>query len=127
MKYDIKSNFTVAEAVASKSYNAGATNSVAVDHKEHPSSSFALSVGTVGSSATVDMKLQNSDNNSDWTDEVTGIGNDTAITQITAAGTASLHCVNPRARYSRVVVTVATAACVLGVTSIAGPKKVVSV
>lgn len=128
MKNDPGTNYYIAEAIASKSYNAGATNSAAVDHATAPCVSFFISVGTVGSSATVDAKVQYSDDNSTWTDEPdTTAGNDTAITQITEAGTAQLNVPNPRARYSRVVVTVATAACVLGVTSIAGQKRSVSV
>lgn len=128
MKFDPGTNYTIAEALASQSYNAGAQNSAAVDHADAPCASFLISVGTVGSSATVDAKVQYSADNSTWTDEPdTNAGNDTAIIQITEAGTAQLDVPNPRARYSRVVVTVATAACVLGVTSVAGPKRSVSV
>jgi len=124
MKGDPKSNYTIAEHIAAKSYSAGATNGTAVDHALAPSVSFLISVGTVGSSATVNAKVQYSDDNSTWTDEPdTTAGNDTAITEIDEAGSALLHVPNPRGRYSRVVSTVATAACVVGVVSVAGPKR----
>ena len=127
MRNDPGTNYTFAEAVAATTYSAGAENSAAVDHSTMPCVSFFLSVGVVGSSATVDMKLQYSDDNSTWTDEPdTTLGNDTAITQITAAGTAQIDVPNPRGRYSRVVVTVATADCDLGVVSVAGPKRHIS-
>ena len=117
-------SYTLLESVAAESYSAGAENGVAVDHTLYPTVSFFITVGTVGSSATVDMKVQYSADNSTWTDEPdTTRGNDTAITQITAAGTAQLNVPNPRARYSRVVVTVATAACVLAVVAAAGPNR----
>jgi len=125
MKHDPGSNYEIAEALAAKSYTAGAQNSAAVDHSKLPGASYLISVGTVGSSATVNAKVQHSPDNSTWTDEVAGAGNDTAITEIDAAGNAQLNVPNPRARYTRVVVTVATAACVVGVVSVAGPKLLV--
>lgn len=123
MNGDPGSNYLIDEALAAQSYAAGAQNGAAVDHALYPAASFFISVGTVGSSATVDMKLQHSDDNATWTDEVTGAGNDLSITQIDEAGDAQIDVPNPRARYSRVVVTVATAACVLGVVTVAGPKR----
>lgn len=125
MRCDVKSNVSIVESVAAASYTAGAENGTAYDHSAASSVSFFISVGTVGASATVDMKTQYSDNNSDWTDygAADEAGNDNAITQITAAGTAVLHVPNPRGRYSRVVVTVATAACVLSVTGVASPLR----
>jgi len=128
MRLDPGSNYTFGESHASKSYSAAAATGVKVDHADGDCVSFFISVGTVGSSATVDAKVQYSDDDSTWTDEPdTTAGNDTAITQITTAGTAQLDVPNPRARYSRCVVTVGTAACVLGVTSVLGPKRIVVV
>lgn len=126
MRYDIDDNFTIAESVASKSYSAGATNGAAVDMSKGMTAKFFISVGTVGTDGTVDMKLQQSEDNSTFSDVVAASGNDTSITQITAAGTASLVVKNPTVRYYRVVTTVATAACVLGVTSVLGPLHNVS-
>lgn len=122
MKLDVKTNINLAEVVSAQSRTAGTVNSTAVDMSLYGSVSFLISVGTVGSSATLDAKLQYSSDNSTFTDEASGAGNDTAITQITAAGSAKLHVVNPRARYYRVAVTTATAAVVYSVAAAAGPK-----
>ena len=71
------------------------------------------------------MKSQYSDNDSTWTDYPAAdeAGNDDAITQITAAGSALLHIPNPRGRYTRVVATTAVAASVVGVSSVLGPLR----
>lgn len=122
MKNDPGSNFYITESIEAKSHAAGAVNGDAIDHSLGHSVSFLLSAGTIGSSGTVDAKVQNSPDNSTWTDEVAGAGNDLAITQITAAGSAVLSVPNPRERYSRVVVTVGTAACVVCVAAVHGPK-----
>jgi len=121
MKSDPGSNYTIAEVEDAASKAAAAHNSDAVDCSKAQSVSFLISAGTIGSSGTVDCKVQHSPDNSTWTDEVAGAGNDTAITQITAAGSAQLNVPNPRARYVRVVTTVGTAACVLGVVAVSGP------
>jgi len=129
MKMDPGSNYSITEAIAAQELTAAAHNGAAVDHADAPSVSFLISAGTIGSSGTVDAKVQYSDDGSTWTDEPSSpdIGNDTAITQITEAGSARLDVPNPRGRYSRVVVTVGTAACVVGVVSVAGPLRSVSV
>ena len=125
MRNDIKSNYTFAEALPAISQTAGALNSASVDHADGSSVSFLISVGTVGASGTIDMKSQYSDNDSTWTDYPAAdeAGNDDAITQITAAGSALLHIPNPRGRYTRVVATTAVAASVVGVSSVLGPLR----
>jgi hypothetical protein len=50
-------------------------------------------------------------------------GNDDAIVQITAAGTAQLNVPNPRGRYTRCVATVGANAVVFGITSVLGPLR----
>lgn len=124
MKMDVKSNYTLAVGLAAASYTAGAQNGAEVSHADHPSASFLISVGTVGAGGTVDAKLQYKNAAGSWVDEPdTTAGNSTSITQITAAGSALLHVVNPRGTASRVVVTVAVAACVVSVANVAGPKR----
>lgn len=123
MKGDPGSNYTIDEALAAKSYAAGDHEGASVDHANGPAASFFLSAGTIGASGTVDAKVQYSDDDSTWADDDGSSGNDTAITQITAAGTAQLDVPNPMGRYSRVLLTVGTAACVVGVTSILGPLR----
>lgn len=125
MRHDVKSNYTLAEEIASASYTAGTENGAGVDHAAASSVSFFISVGSVGGAGTLDAKTQYSDDNSTWTDYPSSdpAGNDDAITQITAAGTAQLNIPNPRGRYSRVVATVGTNAVVFGITSVLGPLR----
>lgn len=125
MKNDVKSNYTVADSLAAASRNAGAANGTAVDHASGTTCTFHISVGSVGAAGTLDAKVQYSDDNSTFTDYPASdpAGNSSSITQLTAAGTAKLHVVVPRGRYSRVVATVGTNAVVFGVTSILGPLR----
>lgn len=124
MKRDVKSNFSLVESLAAASRNAGAADGTAVDMASAESVSFLISVGSVGAAGTLAAKLQHSaDGSTGWTDEVSGAGNDTAITTITAAGNATLHVVNPRRRYYRVATTVGVNAVVYGVLGVAGPLK----
>lgn len=126
MKNDPGSNFTIGEETAAASYTDAATNGAGVDHANGPAVSFLISVSAVGTS--LDAKVQYSDT-SDFavaTDDDGSSGNDSAITQITAAGTAQLNVPNPRGRYSRVVST-GVGAVVYSVTSVLGPLRHVGV
>lgn len=126
MLRDVKSSYTLAAALAAISQVAATVNSAQVDHANANSATFFINAGTFGASATLDAKLQYSDNGTDWTDEDGLSGNDTAVTQMTAAGVAQLNVVNPQGRYSRVVATVAVAAVVFGVTSVLGPLRTIA-
>lgn len=134
MKHDVKSNYTMAEAIAAKSWahnvdhsslGNGIKASAPVDHANGPSASFFLTAGAFGSSATLNAKLQYSDNGTNWTDYPANdpAGNDAAMTAKTAAGTAQLNVVVPRGRYSRVLATVGVAAVEFGVVSVLGPLR----
>jgi len=125
MLRDIKSSYMLAAALAATSQAAGTDNSASVDHSKANSVSFFINAGTFAASATLDAKLQYSDDNSAWTDEDGESGNDTSITQLTAAGTAQLNVVNPQGRYSRVVCVVGVDAVVYGVTSVLGPLRMI--
>lgn len=87
-----------------------------IDMQKFRRALFILNVGAFGSGATVDMKLQESTDNSTFTD-LAGTG--TAISQLTAAdGDNRLATLEVRAgqlsqRYVRARVTVGTAATVL--------------
>jgi len=76
------------------------------------------------------MELQYSDDDSTWAD-YDGLtddgGNDTSITQLTAAGNSNLKVPNPLYRYSRVKVTVGSSNAECCVIAAAGPKKYVDV
>lgn len=125
MRNDVKSNYILAVALAAISQAIGTLNGAAVDHADASSVSFLVSAGTVGASSTIDVKTQYSDDNVSWTDYPVDdeAGNDSAIVQIVAAGSAQLDVPNPRGRYTRVVSTVAVAASVVGVTSVLGPLR----
>ena len=125
MRHDIGTNYTVAESHEAKEWTAAANNGDSVDHKDGGSVTFFLTAGTIGGSGTVDMKVQYSDDDSSWTDDPGTAGNDDAITQIVAAGTAQLDVPNPLGRYSRVIMTTAVATSIVGVVSILGPLRVV--
>jgi len=128
MRNDAKSNSELAESIAAQSIAPGTVNGASVDHAKAGAVSFLVSVGTVGASATIDAKTQYSDDNAAWTDYPANdeAKNDDAIVQITAASSAQLDVPNPRGRYTRVVVVVATAASVVGVMSVLGPLRHVS-
>lgn len=124
MKHDPGSNYTIAEEVAAASYTDAATNGAGVDHAKGPSVSFFISASAVGTS--LDVKAQYSDTSdfaiaTDYpaSDEA---GNDDAITQLVAPGTAQLNVPNPRGRFTRVVAT-GVGAVVYSVTSVLGPLR----
>lgn len=123
MRNDVKSNYALVAAMAAQTMTVGTANSTMVDHADAGSVSFLLSVGTV--TGTVDVKSQYSDDGSAWTDYPVNdeARNDDAIVQLTAPGSAELHIPNPRARYSRVVVTVGGTSAVLSVASVLGPLR----
>lgn len=123
MLRDVKSSYVIAEGVAPQTIAAGVENSASVDHSKANSASFFVDIGAI--TGTLDMKLQYSDDDSAWTDEDGLSGNDTAIAQLTAVGSAQLNVVNPQGRYSRVVVTVGGTSAVASVTSVTGPLRTI--
>lgn len=89
------------------------TGTGGVDMQKFRRAAFLLQMGAFGASATVDMKLQESTDNSTWTD-LAGTG--VAITQRTAAGgnnkvaTLEVRAGQITKRYVQALVTVGTAA-----------------
>lgn len=117
---DIKSSFTITSQSVSAT---GATvDATGVDVGAAQGAAFVVTMTAVPTSC--DAKLQESDDNSTYTDvsSTDGSGNSGAATQLTAAGTRTLYLVNPRKRYARVSVT-NVGACVGVATSILGPLK----
>jgi hypothetical protein len=129
MKYDIGTNYTIAQGLAPVSVAAGTDAGAAVDHALAPCAAFVLNTGVFGSGASVTMKLQYSDDNSSWTDDDGSSGNDytTTVTDGTSGAIGELNVPNPLGRYSRAYITVATDAVVCGVINISGPLRRVSV
>jgi len=121
MRNDLKSNFNFLEVYAAQAISAGDEVSSAVDVAAYGRSiTFMMSLGTIATSFAA--KLQHSDTlATGYTDEVTGLGNDTSVTMSTPADSGELHVVNPREQYYRVWMT-AGGACVGSVYAAAGPK-----
>lgn len=122
MRQDIGSNYTLAVGRAPVSTTASTVYSASVDHSLGQTAFFAVDVGVVGASGTLDVTLEYSDDNSSWTADTALVGN-TVPAQITATGVAYVNVANPLARYSRVKCVVAVAAIVFGVTSLIGPLR----
>ncbi len=129
MRNDPKSNNIITSVLSASSRVAAVYNSGSVDHAEASAASFLMDAGTFGASATLDAKVQYSDDNVTWVDYPLAdpAKNDSSIVQMTVAGEALLHVVNPRGRYSRVVATVGTAAVEFSVCAVVGPLRHVSV
>lgn len=128
MKGDVKSNYLLGVGLTGASRAAGTHDSAEVSHADYPTVSFLIDVSGVGAAGTLDAKVQYKNAAGSWVDEPdTTAGNGTSITQITAAGSALLHVVNPRGTHSRVRCTVGTNAVVFGVAHAAGPKRHVDV
>lgn len=117
MKNDPGSNYTIADGLDALSRTVDTYFTSEVDHALAPSVTFHVSCGVWDTSLVA--TLQNSDDNSVWTDEADAtMGNDVSLTLL-AAGEGNIHCPNPRARYSRVKVVIG-GTCVLGVVSMLG-------
>ena len=117
--HKIGDNLDISDAFAAASRNAGAVNSTGIALAGYKGDvHLHISVGSVGAAGTLDVKLQESDDDSTYTDVASG-----AATQITAAGSATLRKA-VRAftkKYYRVTATVGTNAVVFGVTQILNP------
>jgi hypothetical protein len=122
MRQDIGSSYTLAVGRAAVDTAASTVYSASVDHALGQTAYFAVDVGVVGSSGTLDVTLQTSADNSTWADDTALVGN-TVPAQITATGVASVNVGNPLARYSRVKCVVAVANVLFGVTSLVGPLR----
>ena len=122
MRQDIGSNYTLAVGRAAVDTVASTVYSASVDHALGQTAFFAIDVGVVGSSGTLDFTLQTSADNSTWADDTNLVGN-TVPAQITATGVAAINVGNPLARYSRVKAVVAVATSLFGITSLVGPLR----
>lgn len=118
MRRDPGSNYNIDEVYAAASVGASTVYTTAIDHKDAPSASYLISCGTFATSFAV--TTQYSANNSDWTDETSGAGND-ASGSLAAAGSLQIDVPNPMARYTRLKLVLG-GTCVFSVTAIYGPK-----
>lgn len=128
MRFTSRQNLKFASVLPAQSYAVGAQNSTSIDFSQFGSASFRINAGTFGASATLDAKLQFSNDNATWTDVTVGASGNhpfgipvAAITQLLAAGgvqSAQLDIDDAAYRYYRVVGTVGTAAVVFGIEAI---------
>jgi hypothetical protein len=118
--HSFEQQFDIAEWLAATSRSAGNADSTSIDLTKYTNSEVcaAYSLGTVGASATVTIKFQESDDDSTFTD----VADSGATTAALAAVTSGVLNVAKRAftkRYARVRMVTATAACVASVFRIA--------
>ena len=127
MKSDPGSNYNFIEIEPAEEKAVAVHDGVVVDTALAQGVTFFASVGVVASGSTVDVKLQHSPDNSTWTDEVAGAGNDLTLKagQIIAASSSQLDVPNPRARYVRTRMTVAIAVSDVCIIAVSGPKLIV--
>ena len=122
MKRDIKSNFAITENLSLGTFASGANNGAAVDMADGLSAAFVCQMLSDGTSGTVTFQLQHSaDGTTDWTNEVSGALNDTAVALSDDSVVSTLHVVNPRRRFYRVVGTADVADATGGVIAVLGP------
>lgn len=108
MNFSPEDFLAMTAAHRSQSWGTGASNSSAIDALLYRRAAFHVHVGVIGASATVDYKVQDSDDGSTGWADVTGA----AITQITASDTGArvaVDCERTK-RYLRAVLTVGVAA-----------------
>jgi hypothetical protein len=119
MQNTIRDNIDIIEVLAAEEHSVGSPTTASIDMSKYSAIHFYISAGTIGSSGTIDAKLQDSDDDSTYAD-ITG----KAITQITEAGTAYLYLDNPTSRYLDFVATVGTAASTFSVVALAMKKRI---
>lgn len=111
----------VIKCVEPDAYGAGAVNGPAIDCRQFGQLLIALMLGTMGTNATIDCKVQESaDGSTGWTD-VSGAAftqkNQAVVDDSDKTFQGSVGCQN-RQRYMRVVMTVGTAASDVAVDAI---------
>lgn len=114
--HKIQETVSITDALAAASRGAGTVTSTGIDLTDYKGDVlWHISRGNAGV-GTLDAKVQESADNSSWTDVSPAL----AITQLTAAGTAKLAIRVRQAtkRYVRISATVAAAAVEFGVTEI---------
>lgn len=102
--------FSAVRAVEADAYTATTSNGVGIDLQGRRGALFILNAGTMGTNATIDAYLQDSSNNSTWTN-VTGASFtqiDEAASGTDSAGEALVYSSGAN-RYVRAVLVVATA------------------
>lgn len=113
---DIGKALKAVQAIQADAHAAGTVNGSAIDTKGFHEVLVALNAGANGSSGTVDVKVQESDDGSTGWVDITGA----AFVQVTESNDVAIYqgrvrMTPTRKRYLRVVAVVGTATCDLGV------------
>lgn len=123
MKFSLHQFLKAVTGIVADNHAAGTVNGSAIDRLGFEEALVVVNSGTNGSSGTVNVKVQESDDGSTGWADIAGA----AFPQITEANDNTIYVgrINlvGRKRYLRVVATVSTAACDLGVDVILGAAK----
>lgn len=113
--------FYAVQTQKADNWSTGTDNSSAIDTAGYHQAMVVFNAGTVGSSGTVDVKVQESDASGGTYTDVSGA----AFTQVTASNDDTTYVgrvnLNGTKRFIRVVLTVGTAACDAGASVIMSP------
>jgi len=123
MKFSMHQFVKAVVGIVADNHAAGTVNGPAIDRKGFEEALVVVNSGTNGTGGTVDIKIQESDASGSGFADIT----DAAFAQITEANDNTVYVgrlnLVGRKRYLRVVATVGTAACDLGVDVILGAAK----
>jgi hypothetical protein len=123
MKFSLHQFVKAVMGIVADNHAAGTVNGAAIDRRGFEEALVVVNSGTNGTGGTVDLKIQESDVSGSGFADIDGA----AFTQITEANDNTVYVgrldLVGRKRYLRVVATVATAACDLGVDVILGAAK----
>lgn len=118
---DIGKDLVAAQGLAGDNHAVGTHNGAAIDMKGFHEALVVLNAGPVGTSGTVDVKVQECDTSGGTYADIAGA----AFTQVVAANDEAIYqgrirITASRKRYIRVVAVVGTAACDFGVAVLKG-------
>jgi hypothetical protein len=123
MKYSLHQFLKAVVGLKADNWAAGTQNGTGIDRLGFEEALVILNAGINGTSGTVNAKVQESDDNSTFTD-ITGA----AFAQVTESNDDTIYIgrINliGRKRYIRCVAVVATAACDLGMEVVLGAAKI---
>jgi len=120
MRHDVGSNFTISEGLTALSRTAATYTTTAIDTTKGSTAAIFLSCGTWATSFVA--TLQYSDDGVTYTAEPDATAGNTVSVTLTAAGSGTLKCPNPRGRYVRASVVLG-GTCVFSATNMVGPLR----
>ena len=122
MKFSLHQFLKAVTGLVADNHGAGTVNGPGIDRRGFEEALVVLNSGANGTGGTVNVKVQESDDNSTW-DDIPGA----AFAEITEANDESVYTgrlnLVVRKRYLRVVAVVGVAACDLGAEVVLGAAK----